>query len=177
MTNDEIFISFSANKLMQLCDRIGACLDKLSNDQVWARQSDNENAIGNLVLHLCGNVRQWIGTGVGGKPDVRERDQEFTAKSGVDVAQLKQRLSAAVLEGSEIIRGLTPGRLADRTTVQSYNVTVLEAIYHVVEHFSGHAGQIIFATKFLTGEELGFYKHLRQPAAPSASSTSPEKLP
>jgi uncharacterized damage-inducible protein DinB len=163
MTNEEIFISFSANKLTQLAGRIATCMDQLSEDQIWARNSGNENAIGNLVLHLCGNVRQWIGYGAAGKSDIRERDREFAARGGIEAPELKKRLAAVVQEAADIIRGLTTGRLAERTTIQSYNVTVLEAVYHVVEHFSQHTGQIIFATKLLTGAEMGFYRHLHEP--------------
>ena len=59
---------------------------------------------------------------------------------------------------------MTHARLAERVTIQKYDVTVLEAIFHVVEHFSHHTGQILFATKMLTGEDLGYYKHLRAAA-------------
>ena len=162
MTNEEEFLRISADKLIQLADRIGQCLDRLSEDQIWARESKNENAIGNLVLHLAGNLRQWIGMGVAGQADIRVRDEEFAARGGVPVCDLKIHLQKAVQECVETIRALPAQRLQERTTVQNYNVTVLEAIYHVVEHFSGHAGQIIFGTKLLTSADLAFYPHLRQ---------------
>jgi len=139
-------------------------LDRVDQDQIWARGCDNENAVGNLVLHLCGNVRQWIGTGVAGKPDVRVRDREFSARGDIQAEELKQRLETSVAEAAEVIRHLAPEKLAGRTRVQKYDLTVLEAIYHVVEHFAQHTGQIIFATKALTGQDLGFYAHLNQPS-------------
>lgn len=156
-----MFLEYSASKLEQMASRIATCLDQLSAEQIWIRGSDNENAVGNLVLHLSGNVRQWIGMGVGALPDVRERDCEFAAKGG-DGAGLKERLKSTVDEGAAIIRGVSDARLMEKTRVQGYEVTVLEAIYHVVEHFSGHTGQIIFATKLLTGTDLGFYKHVHK---------------
>lgn len=159
-TLEQAFVRYSAEKLRQYRDRIFACLEKLSYEQVWARGSENENAIGNLVLHLCGNVRQWIGTGVAGKPDVRVRDREFSARGDIQPEELKERLAAAVEDAVAIIEKLTPDRLMQRTRVQNYDLTVLEAVYHVVEHFSGHTGQIIFATKAFTGSDLGFYAHL-----------------
>jgi uncharacterized damage-inducible protein DinB len=163
MTTEQSFLEYSANKLAQHVERISECLGRLSGEEVWARASDNENAVGNLVLHLCGNVRQWIGTGVAGNPDVRERDREFAARGNVTPAELRTRLQEVVGEAAAVIRGLEPRRLQDRTVIQGYDVTLLEAIYHVVEHFSGHAGQIIFATKLLTGADLSFYRHLQRP--------------
>jgi uncharacterized damage-inducible protein DinB len=163
MSNEAAFLKFSAGKLTQLASRVGVCLDKLTPEQIWARHSENENAIGNLVMHVCGNMRQWIGTGVAGQPDVRTRDAEFSARGG-SPDELKQRLDSTVREMTDILRSLPEAALAESTTVQGYTQSKMEAIFHVVEHFSGHAGQIIFATKFLTGEDLGFYKHLKKAA-------------
>lgn len=160
---EQDFITFSADKLTQLSGRIQDCLGRLSSEQVWTRGHASENSVGNLVLHLCGNVGQWIGSGVGGKPDTRQRDTEFAARGNVQPAELSERLDQAVTEAAGTIRHLPHARLLEKTTVQKYNVTVMEAIYHVVEHFSQHTGQIIFATKLLTGEDLGYYKHLNQP--------------
>jgi uncharacterized damage-inducible protein DinB len=165
MELDRIFLDFSRKKLLQLSSRIEDCLGRLPSQQVWARGSDNENSIGNLVLHLCGNVRQWIISGVGGKPDIRVRDREFTARGGAEPAELTERLKATVEEAVAVIDRVTAARLAEHVTIQKYELTVLEAIAHVVEHFSQHTGQIIFATKMLTGEDLGFYKHLKTTAA------------
>src|SRR5436190_13314869 len=136
------FLEHSNKKLRQYCDRIETCLGKLSDEQVWARGSENENAIGNLVLHLCGNVRQWIVSGVGGASDVRQRDAEFAARGGVPAAELAGRLRAAVEEAAAVLERVTADRLAEPIVVQKYEMPVLEAIYHVVEHFSAHTGQI-----------------------------------
>ena len=147
--------------------RIGKCLGMLTPEQVWARGGANENAIGNLVLHLCGNVRQWIVSGVGGQPDTRDRDEEFAAQGGASVAELDARLRETVNEATAVIAAIAPERLPEPLVIQGSKVTVLEAIYHVVDHFSMHTGQILFATKIITGEDLGFYRHLsgKRPAA------------
>ena len=160
MGTDRLFLEYSANKLEQQTGRIRSCLEKLTEDQIWARGTENENAAGNIVLHLCGNVRQWIGHGVAGKPDIRMREREFNARGGVAREELVERLEGVVAEAAAALRGLDTKRLTERVTIQAYEVSVLEAIFHVVEHFSYHAGQIIFATKALTGEDLGFYRHL-----------------
>lgn len=160
-TVEKIFLDYSIRKLQQLSARIETCLGQLNDEQVWMRGGENENAVGNLVLHLCGNVRQWIVSGVGGSPDVRERDREFDARGGVERVELSARLRATIEYATATLAAITPQRLLDRVTIQKYDVPVLEAIYHVVEHFSAHTGQILFATKMLTGSDLGFYAHLR----------------
>jgi uncharacterized damage-inducible protein DinB len=165
-----LFLNSSASRLEQLSGRIAACLAKLEAEQVWARGSENENAIGNLVLHLCGNMRQWILSAVGGAPDARQRDAEFSARGSVPAIELASRLKLTVEEALTILRTFPSARLAERVVIQGYSVTLLEAIYHVVEHFAQHAGQIVFATKQLTGEDLGFYKHLSGPG-PHTEST------
>lgn len=166
-----LFLDCSVRRLEQGFSRIEACLGKLNEEEVWARGSENENAVGNLVLHLSGNVRQWIVSGVGGAPDTRERDGEFSARGGSSIPELKERLRGIVLEAAAVIGAVTTERLAERVVIQKYEVSVLEAIYHVVEHFSLHTGQIIFATKMMTGSDLGFYAHLR------ASGAHGEKTP
>jgi uncharacterized damage-inducible protein DinB len=161
MSNEAVFIQYSTEKLQQYLTRIDACVSKLTEDQVWARNAGNENAIGNLLLHLSGNVRQWIVCGVGGEVDTRQRQTEFDARGGAAPEELLTRLRSTVDSAISVIGGLSAARLAESVTIQGYDVTVLQAVYHVVEHFSGHTGQIIFATKLLTGKDLGFHKHLK----------------
>jgi len=157
---DRLFVECSVRRLKEQLPRIETCLAKLTPEQVWARGGENENAIGNLVLHLCGNVRQWIVSGVGGQPDTRDRGGEFAARGGQSVSELGARLRATVEEATAVIAALPPERLAQSLVIQGYRVSVLEAVYHVVEHFSMHTGQILFATKMVTGADLGFYRHL-----------------
>jgi len=169
-TLEKQFLSYSAEKLEELAARIRTCLEMLDDERVWARGNANENAIGNLVLHLSGNVRQWIVSGVGGAEDVRQRDSEFAAQGGLTRADLAAKLHGTVAEAAHVIRTLDPTKLPDRLVIQGYPVNKLEAIYHAVEHFSMHTGQILFATKMLTGTDLGFYRHLQ--GSGKASGTS-----
>ena len=108
-------------------------------------------------------MRQWIVSGVGGNPDIRRRDEEFAARGGVEPGELAKRLETTVAEAVAVLEQVTPERLLETVTPQAYQVTVLEAIYHVVEHFAQHTGQIIYATKMLTGRDLGYYRHLSRP--------------
>lgn len=171
MTIESNFLNYAAEKLTQLRGRVETCLGKLTPDQIWMRGTENQNAVGNLVLHLSGNVRQWILTGIGEAPDHRIRDEEFSARGGIEAEALGRLLRGTVEEALAIIRSLPPERLAERTTIQGHDVTLLEAIFHVVEHFSGHTSQIIFVTKMLTGEDLGFYSYLSS-SQPHAGKTA-----
>ena len=162
---DRLFLDSSSEKLRKLASRIDTCLAQLNDEQIWTRGGENENAVGNLVLHLCGNVRQWIIASLGGEPDARRRDAEFAARGGIAAQELRDRLSATVGQAVAVIGGVSAPRLSDRLSIQGYEVSVLDAIYHVVEHFAMHTGQIIFATKMLTGGDLGFYRHLSSAAA------------
>jgi hypothetical protein len=159
------FLSYSAEKLELYLDRIETCLDRLTPEQVWARQSDNQNAVGNLILHLEGNIRQWILGGVAGQPDVRDRNAEFDARGGSSPDRLKASLRAAIVEAAAIVRQVPHERLTERIHPQGYDASVLEAIYQVVQHLSGHAFQIMLLTKLYTGDDLGFFAHLRQASA------------
>jgi uncharacterized damage-inducible protein DinB len=154
------FVNVSASQLEKHLGRIEDCVGKLTSEQFWTRYGENQNAIGNLVLHLTGNVRQWILSGVGGAPDTRVRQVEFSTRTPAPAADLMKTLRTTVEEATAVIRGLSAEALMQRITVQGYEVTKLEAVYHVVEHFSGHSFQIIFATKLLTGADLEFYAHL-----------------
>jgi uncharacterized damage-inducible protein DinB len=159
------FLRVSGEELLQLSGRIQDCVSRLNYDQIWTRNAENANAIGNLVLHLCGNVRQWIGFGVGELADQRNRDSEFAARGDLQPAELMDRLKKTVSEAAGIIRNFDTARLMEKVTIQNYEVTKMEAIYHVVAHFSQHTGQIIFITKMLTGDDLGYFWHLNPKAA------------
>jgi uncharacterized damage-inducible protein DinB len=163
-----IFLEVSRKTLSTWLERVEKCLEQLTPEQIWWRGQENANAIGNLMLHLNGNIRQWIISGIGGAPDKRNREAEFAQREPLDTAALRERLRAAVQEAGQVIGRLTPGDLTQRRRIQVYDVTVLEAIHHVTEHFALHAGQILYATKLLTGADLGFYRHLQQPKAPAS---------
>jgi uncharacterized damage-inducible protein DinB len=163
-TVDALFLDLSIRQLEQLVGHIRDCVAKLNDEQIWMRHGDHENAVGNLLLHLSGNVRQWIISGIGGMPDTRVRDREFAARGETTGPELMQKLESTVAEAVAVIKAVSPDRLMETYQPQKYHVTVMEGIYHVVEHFAQHTGQILFVTKLLSGQDLGFYKHLSQPA-------------
>jgi uncharacterized damage-inducible protein DinB len=172
----EIFTRFAAIKLRQFLERIEHCADRLSDEQLWLRGGENSNAVGNLCLHLAGNVRQWILHGVAGRPDIRDREGEFHARGEVGREAMLLRLRTAVDEACAVIEALNEADLQRVVRPQNYEVRVLEAVFHVVEHFAQHTGQIIYATKALSEEDLGFYRHLSgtgQPPPPPRGGETP----
>ncbi len=153
-----MFLDSSVKRLHHLSSNIESCLSRLTDDQVWSRGGANENAIGNLILHLCGNARQWITSGVGGVEDLRNRDSEFAAKGDWTREQLLSHLRQTIHQAVAVLEELPPARLTEIVNPQNYTVSVLEAIYQVTGHFHQHTGQIIFATKLLSGEDLGLFR-------------------
>jgi uncharacterized damage-inducible protein DinB len=137
--------------------RIRLCMGQLRDQDIWWRPNAESNSIGNLTLHLAGNLRQWLVSGVGGAPDVRSRDQEFSELGPVRRSELLELLGTTVGEADQTLADVDPAALHQRRTIQGQEVTILEAIYHAVEHFSMHTGQIILLTKMWRGD-LGFYK-------------------
>jgi len=149
--------------------KIAAAVDALDDEQVWRRPNESSNSVGNLLLHLSGNVRQWIVSGVGGAEDTRDRASEFAARGSVSKTELLE-LVKATLDGADAVLAKIEGECAVANSdaplqrlcrPQAYEVTVLDAIFHVVEHFSYHTGQIIFAAKWLAEGRVGFYDDRR----------------
>jgi hypothetical protein len=160
MTLEADFLTSAADKLAENLSRIETCLTELPPHAIWTRDSEYENAVGNLLLHLEGNVRQWILSGIGAIPDERNRAGELSARTGATASVLFAKLSGTVGEAVSLIRSLPHHRLAEKVSIQGYDTTVLSAIFHVVEHFSGHTYQIILLTKRFTKKDLGFYSYL-----------------
>lgn len=138
--------------------KILVCLDTLSDEDVWWRMNEASNSIGNLVLHLSGNARQWIVSGVGGAPDNRKRQTEFDQRAVIPRTELAERIRATVMEVDETLAAVQPAALLEPRRIQGLDTTVMGAIYHVVEHFSTHTGQIVMLTKQRTGRDLGFWE-------------------
>lgn len=162
------FLGYSSHKLQELARKVDGCLARLNEEQLWARNGGHENAVGNLVLHLCGNVYEWIISSIGGAPNIRHRDAEFAARGNASGEELRERLRTTVSQATTVMAAVTVKRLADRLIIQGVETSVLGAIYHVVEHFAMHTGQIIFITKMRTGAPLDFSQdsQLQHPQLP-----------
>ncbi len=162
----QTFVSASRRLLMsEYLPKIERCLERLGDEEVWWRPNDASNSIGNLLLHLCGNVRQWIVGGVGRREFERDRQQEFDERGPLPKHDLLARIKGVLAEAEAVIGGVHGESLLSRRQIQGYDVTVLEAIYHVVEHFGMHTGQIIMLTKMRMGEDLRLWRP-PHPASP-----------
>ena len=137
--------------------KLERCLESLTDEQAWWRPDDGSNSVGNLLLHLEGNARQWLVSGVGGAPDRRTREREFGERETAPPGLLLESLRATLAEADAALRRLDPATLLERRRIQGREVTVLAAVFHAVEHFSMHTGQIILLAKMLADEDLAFY--------------------
>ena len=151
-------VTFAAKQMRKTEQDILRCVDQLSEEQVWARGGEWENSVGNLLLHLEGNMRQWILHGVGGQPDIRERDNEFALETRVTLAEAREKFSATVAESCAVIETVTPERLLEVIDPQPGGTwrhpTVLEAILLVEGHVRQHMGQIVVLTKQMLAKDL-----------------------
>ena len=138
--------------------KIEKCLEQLSDEDVWWRAGEESNSVGNLILHIEGNVREWLIGGVGELPFKRVRQQEFDERKIIPGKELIENLRKTIKEADEVLVNLDLQILTKRREIQGRDVTVLHAIYHVVEHFSTHLGQIILLTKMRTGKDLQLYR-------------------
>lgn len=156
-----LFLKSSRETLVeQYWPRLRGCVESLSDEQVWWRPNEASNSIGNLLLHLNGNVRQWLLSSFDGAEDHRNRPAEFSERRVLPAAHLLEQLGATIAEVSKLLARLGDSELLEEYEIQGYRVTGIEAVYHVVEHFGMHYGQILFVTKLVRGENLGFYAQL-----------------
>ena len=137
--------------------KIEHCLKHLSDEQIWWRPNEESNSIGNLLLHLCGNARQWIVSGLGGEEDFRQRQSEFDERRMISRAELLTRTKSTLKKVDATLAQFDDTRLLETFEIQGATVTALDAIFHVTEHFSMHTGQIILLTKMIGAPDLAFY--------------------
>lgn len=157
-TLSRLFLEEARFHLMQqYLPWLRTCLARLTEEDIWWRPNAGSNSAGNLILHLCGNVRQWVMHGLAGRPDVRARDAEFAASGPLPKAELLQQLEATLAEAEAVLQQLAAADLAQPRRIQGFDQTGLSAIFHVVEHFSYHTGQIVYLTKLRTGVDLKFW--------------------
>ena len=151
MTADELAAAIgaaAAHELGSALDRIKHCLGQLNDSQAWHRSQPGLNSIGNLILHLCGNPRQWVVAGLGGAPDVRNRPDEFAERGTVPKDELVRNLEATVEEAKRILAGVDARQLTEARRIQGFDVTGLAAIFDSVPHFRGHTQEIVHMTRY-----------------------------
>lgn len=157
MSTDELLKQACIKHLVEGRDRLHKCLDLLTHEQIWRRANVNTVSVGNLVLHLCGNVGQWITSTLGDAPDHRHRDEEFADTGSLDKSALLARLDDVMDRAQRTINGLGREQLASAHEVQCYRETGVAIVVHVTEHFSYHVGQVTLHTKLLLDVDTGYY--------------------
>jgi hypothetical protein len=159
MTADELAAAVgtaAAHELESARKRIEHCLGQLNDEQVWRRSQPGLNSIGNLILHLCGNVRQWIVAGLGGASDDRDRPADFSEQGPIPKEELIRRLAAVVEEAKRVLAGVDAQQLAGDRRIQGFDVTGVAAIFDSVPHFRGHTQEIVHMTRLQLGDAYQF---------------------
>jgi len=147
----------AAALLDQCVTKIAHCLDQLSEEQVWWRPEKSMNSIGNLILHLCGNMRQWMVSGIGGAADIRQRSAEFAERGPIPKAELLSRLKQVIAETKAAFQRTGAADMARERVIQGYTVSGWGAIFHTIPHFNGHTQEIISFTRMQLGDAYKFY--------------------
>ncbi|MEM6630166.1 MAG: DinB family protein [Bacteroidota bacterium] len=137
--------------------RLRKCLLELSEADIWYRPNIHSNSVGNLTLHLVGNMRQWVISGLLGNPDVRERDKEFEEQGPLPTPHLLDLLDQLEKELREGLAGITAEELVRVRPVQIYEENGITILVHVTEHFSYHVGQITYFVKARKDMDMGYY--------------------
>ena len=166
MTDANLAQLFLDNARKSLIDdhwpRLRNCVCSLPEEQLWWRPNDASNSIGNLLLHLNGNIGQWLVCSFTRGEDARNRPSEFSERGPVPAAGLVARLASTVEEAGAVLARLTPADLEATYEIQGYTVTGLYAVFHAVEHFAMHFGQIAYIVKAQQNRDLGFWSELNK---------------
>ena len=141
-------------------DKIRGCLKLLDETAFWERPNASSNSAGHLLMHLTGNIRQYMLSGLGGAKDIRKRDLEFKSPPAPDRTGVESEFFRVTEKALELLETLSEEAFLDRKTVQGFDLTGLGIVLHVVEHLSYHTGQIAYLTKMKTDQDLGFYRGL-----------------
>ena len=154
------FIEQSIYRIEESTHRIKKCLDEIDEIEIWKCPNERSNSIGNLILHLCGNIRQYGISALSKIKDTRERDKEFSTKTGPTKSELLNELINTISEAVGIIENIDENRLMKIYSVQGFNLSGIGIIIHVTEHYSYHTGQIAFWIKQIKNKDLGFYANI-----------------
>jgi len=171
MTTDQLTATVldSAGEVLDQCmTKIDHCLGQLSDEQVWWRPRDEMNSIGNLLLHLSGNVKQWIISGLGTAEDVRDRPAEFSQRGPIPKAEVLEQLARVVAEAKSVLAQRTAAQMLADRRIQGFEVTGWKAIFDCVPHFKGHTQEIICLTRMQLGDA---YRVHWRPQTPEEGGT------
>lgn len=152
------FIEDSKHRLFdEALPRLRKCIDELSDEQLWYRPNEHSNSAGNLILHLNGNIKQWIIAGLGSAENTRNRQSEFDDRNGISKSQLINELEEVMDDAKKVVSSLDPMTLIHKRHIQGFYETGISMLLHVVEHYSYHVGQITYIVKSLKNIDMGYY--------------------
>lgn len=147
-------------RLKENTPRIQKCLDLLSEDQIWFQANGETNSIANLILHLSGNIGQYLISSLGEEKDFRNRDLEFSTREGFSKKTLFNKISETCERAILAIENCRPEHFTKSRNVQGFELTGIGICIHAAEHYSYHTGQIALLTKLMLEKDLGFYSDL-----------------
>ncbi len=155
-TAGRLYLAAARRRLAACHERLAHCLGQLDDRQVWWRPRESMNSVGNIILHLCGNLRQWLIAGVRRTPDERDRPAEFAERGSIPRDELLRRFGAVVAEGDAVLAGLDEAVLLEPRTIQGFDETVLSAVFDCLAHLSGHTQEVVYITRLQLGDGYRF---------------------
>jgi hypothetical protein len=168
------YLREAQRRLVACHAKIEHCLAQLDDARVWWRPREDMNSIGNILLHLCGNVRQWVVDGARGAPDTRDRPREFSERGPIPATELLRRLEAVVGEADAVLSGLTDEQLLEPRRIQGFDETVLSAIFDSLTHFNGHTQEVVYVTRLQLGDAYRFSWAPSTPEQGAPRTSAPE---
>lgn len=152
----QLFVEDCVELIHQSNIKLQNCLQQLSTEQIWWRSHPSTNSVGNLILHICGNLRQWTLAGLAGQPDSRDRDHEFSSEHSMTADQLLEHLQKESDACLAVLPSFGPLELVAEYTIQGFLVNGLQAVNHTVTHFVGHTHQVVYMTRLQLGDDYQF---------------------
>lgn len=149
MSFEKHFLEQTNERIHNAYERIINCLDQLEEEHIWYRPDSDVNSIGIIINHLCGNLRQWIVSGIGGLQDIRNRPLEFDDSTKLSKHELINKFKKIINNCKKTIDNFNPGNLLEKRRIQGFDENALSAIYGAVTHLELHAGQITYITRII----------------------------
>jgi uncharacterized damage-inducible protein DinB len=157
MTYHEVFKAQIIFRLEEKQAHLLKCIDQLKEEEMWWRPNESSNSVGNILLHLCGNISQYILSSLGQQPDIRERDAEFAARAGYDKAALWKKMANTIEEACRVVTATSQEEMLRERMVQGFQFSGVGVALHAVEHLSYHTGQVAYLVKLLKDRQIGLY--------------------
>ncbi|MEL6941518.1 MAG: DinB family protein [Bacteroidota bacterium] len=155
------FLQEIQRRLFEECwPRLEKCLAQLTEAEIWQRPNENSNSIGNITLHLCGNLRQWVVAGLGKAEDIRQRQQEFDERGPLPTKLLLEKMHETMMDVQSVLDKVSTEDLLAMHQVQGFQESGIAILVHVTEHYSYHVGQMTYFVKAIKDMDIGYYANV-----------------